>query len=227
MLGPTATRFESHGHDLSAQRARVFEYVRAADQPTTVREIARELDQHPNTVREHLDGLVDIGLLRRETGRAHGRGRPSLQYWPANAPAAVDPRVRDYAGLAVALATQISRSSADPQADALAAGDAWGRSLVADATQGGATTARRQVVELLGERGFAPASDARHRTVRLRECPMLDAARTAPDIVCAVHLGLVRSLYEGQDMASDGVDLVPFARPGACLLTLPANGAPE
>ena len=38
--------------------------------------------------------------------------------------------MRDYAGLATALAEQISRTSADPAGDALAAGQAWGRSLV-------------------------------------------------------------------------------------------------
>ena len=58
-------------------------------------------------------------------------------------------------------------------------------------------------------------------TVLLRTCPLLDAARRHPEVVCQVHLGLVAGALEAHGEPSEGLGLVPFARPGACVLTLP------
>ena len=71
--------------------------------------------------------------------------------------------------------------------------------------------------------GFAPEPhpDDRHLT-RLTRCPLLEAARESPDIVCGVHHGLVEGLLEHAGASTDGVDLLPFAEVGACLLRLPA-----
>lgn len=208
---------------LSAARAGVFEALAEARGPMTVQELADVLGQHANTVREHLEVIVDAGLATRSRSTANRRGRPAILY-RALPPESSRPQVREYAALATVLAAQIS-TLPDPRAAALAAGRAWGEEL---GTSGpvGSQGARDRTLTVLDNLGFDPVPQTKTQ-VELRECPLLEAAKTHPDIVCAVHLGLVRSLYEGQDMASDGVDLVPFARPGACLLTLPANGAPE
>ena len=58
-------------------------------------------------------------------------------------------------------------------------------------------------------------------TVLLRTCPLLDAARRHPEVVCQVHLGLVAGALEAHREPSDGLRLAPFSRPGACELTLP------
>jgi hypothetical protein len=51
------------------------------------------------------------------------------------------------------------------------------------------STARRQVVDLLADLGFAPRADAAATVADLTQCPLLDAARHQPDVVCGVHLG--------------------------------------
>jgi predicted ArsR family transcriptional regulator len=139
-----------------------------------------------------------------------------------------DPRVRDYAGLATALAAHIARTSADPAADALEAGVAWGRQLAADrgaeAPGRGRAWARREVVGLLDELGFDPRPDARATTVALRRCPLLDAARRHPEVVCQVHLGIVRGALEVLGGEPARTRLVPFAEPGACRLDLVRRG---
>lgn len=61
-------------------------------------------------------------------------------------------------------------------------------------------------------------------TVRLRECPLLEAARRNPEVVCSVHLGAILGAYESRGEATDGIDVVPFAEPGACLAYLPVSG---
>lgn len=170
---------------------------------------------------------MDRELAVQARAAASGRGRPAYTY--ASAPQTEhDSRVRDYAGLATALAGHIARTSRDPKADALAAGEAWAAELLASesiaAPRRGLkdpdVTARRRVVVLLAGLGFDPATDARAHSVALRRCPLLDAARRHPDVVCRVHLGIVRGALKLFGAEHRHSDLLPFAEPGVCRLTL-------
>jgi predicted ArsR family transcriptional regulator len=223
-LGPTPARHDGSGPALSEQRARVLEHLQRTGAAVTVDDLAVALDLHPNTARKHLDGLVARGLAVSTTAPAEGRGRPARMYAPAER-TEPDRRVRDYAGLAAALAGHMARTSADPRADALAAGADWGRSLAAGSTTGSAAHARRTVVALLAELGFDPDADAGATTVRLRRCPLLDTALAYPDVVCSLHLGLVRGALVEIGADPDVASLEPFAEPGACRLDLRAHRA--
>jgi predicted ArsR family transcriptional regulator len=207
---------------LSGQRLRVLEYVRAHS-PVRVAEAAAALDLHANTVREHLDAVVELGLVERSIARASGRGRPATLYRASAADPAV--AIRDYAGLATALAGQLARTSAHPERDARAAGVEWGRELIDEYSQTGGD-ARQSVLEALARLGFAPDDDpdalGAHRGVALRRCPLLNAARRYPTIVCQVHLGIVEGMLERLGATdTPGLALIPFAEPGACRLFLP------
>ena len=197
----------------------MLEEVQRSAEAVTVDGMAALLGLHPNTVRKHLDGLVDQSLLKVTVAPPHGRGRPARQYVSAER-TEPDPRVRDYAALAGALAGHIARTSNHPRGDALEAGDSWGRALSRGLAPGGPELARRKVVALLDDLGFDPETDAAATTARLRRCPLLDVARTYPDVVCAVHLGLVRGALNALGGDPVGADLVPFAEPGACRLRL-------
>lgn len=229
-LGPAPVRPGSGGAPLSRPRLAVLERLRLHGRPATSSELAAELGAHPNTVREHLDALVDQGLVIRERGPARGRGRPAWRY--AAAEGEPDPRVRDYAGLATALAGHLERVSPDPAADGLEVGREWGRELAtgssADSAAGGSTgRARHRVVGLLRELGFDPQADARATTVALRRCPLLDAARRHPQVVCQVHLGIVRGALEVYRGDPEPTALLPFAEPGACRLHLRTTAATD
>ena len=89
---------------------------------------------------------------------------------------------------------------------------------------------RRQVLTLLDRLGFSPrmrsvpgaeATDDT-REVELRTCPLLDAARRHPEVVCQVHAGLVSGADAAYGGSGEGVRLVPFASRGACHLTMPS-----
>ncbi|MBE7700297.1 helix-turn-helix domain-containing protein [Oerskovia sp. Sa1BUA8] len=130
-FGPPLVRRAVRPARLSKARLAVLDVLASQPEPCSVSSVATALDQHTNTVREHLEGLVETGLATSESAPAHGRGRPARLYAavtesPTTAGAA------EYAGLASALAAQIARSSADPVGDALAAGRAWGAELVGD-----------------------------------------------------------------------------------------------
>jgi predicted ArsR family transcriptional regulator len=220
ILGPAPVRYDVGAGSLSAPRARILEQLQSSSGGTTVEALATRLGLHTNTVREHLGALVERGLARRELAAAVGRGRPAWSYASAAGQPEPDPRVRDYVGLASALAGQIARTSVDPEADALYAGEHWGRALSAGLSAKTTVGARRSVVALLTELGFAPESDARASSVRLRRCPLLDAARAHPEIICPVHLGIVRAALAALGADPEAATLVPFAEPGACSLNL-------
>lgn len=194
--------------------------MQAQPEPTSLPALVATTGLHVNTVREHLDGLRHAGLVRRTQAPASGRGRPRWLY-EATPQSHDDPRP-EYAGLAAALAAVIVRTSPDPEAEARTAGAGWGRRLAADTTEpvDGPDDARRRVAEIFDDMGFAPEADAENRELRLTRCPLLEAAHQQPGVVCSVHLGIAQGALEAYDAPTDGLELLPFVEPGACLLRL-------
>ena len=203
---------------MSTSRTRLLETLQAQPEPTTLAALVSASGLHANTVREHLEALERDGLVTREAATPTGRGRPAWLYEATGGTGQ-----SEYAGLAAALAATLHRTSPDPAADAEVAGAEWGRRLARDhgrPARDSLAAARREVVALLDEVGFAPEPDARHTVVRLTRCPLLEAAHQHPDVVCGVHLGLVRGALEEYGADAAGTELRPFAEPGACLLRL-------
>ncbi|WP_112466253.1 helix-turn-helix transcriptional regulator [Streptomyces triticisoli] len=219
----------SHRVPLSRQRRGVLEHLRGQTGAVTAAALARVCALHVNTVREHLDALVDDGLAVRERSAPAGRGRPAWRYRarpPQASPA------REYAGLAAVLAAQIARSSTDPRRDALAAGEDWGRALTAgQEPTADPKEARIRLLELLEEIGFAPEADPEGRQVRLRRCPFVESAREYPGVICGVHEGLARAGLRALGKDPQEIELLPFAEPDACRLRLdtgtPDTGTPD
>jgi len=229
---------------ISAAREVILEVLIDQPEPCTVGALSALTRQHPNTIREHLDGLVADRLAARTRASAQGRGRPAWLY-SATPDVGSDQGASDYAGLASALAGQIVRTSRQPRADAIEAGRVWGRDLVrrsaADMGEGegpvpgaarasSAVAARREVVALLEELGFAPSPDTRAAVVKLRRCPLLEAAHQYPEVVCGVHLGIVRGALDELGSDPDRTErtaLQPFSEPGACRLDLLPRSATD
>jgi predicted ArsR family transcriptional regulator len=213
---------------LSSARARILDVLIDQPDPCTVSALSTLTRQHPNTIREHLDGLLTDRLAVRTRHPAQGRGRPAWLY-SAAPEAGSDSAARDYAALASTLAAQITRTSRHPGADSIEAGRIWGRDLIrrsatpAASSAPSAIAARRVVVALLEELGFAPSTDTRVGVVKLRRCPLLEAAHQYPAVVCGVHLGVVRGALDELGIDHDRTEhtaLQPFSEPGACRLDL-------
>ena len=205
---------------LSAARSAILERLRDQPEPLTLVSLVSATGLHENTVREHLTALVRRGLVHRHLAEPTGRGRPAWRYELSDD----EPPASEYAGLAVALARVIARESDDPGRAATTAGEEWGRELAHDrgSTTHSPDTAHHQVLRLLDDLGFAPVpSRERPTEVRLTRCPLLEAAHRNPDVVCGVHLGIVRGVLIEHGADPTGSALVPFAEPGACLLLLP------
>lgn len=204
----------------SPAQAVVVERLREQPEPLSLASLVNLTGQHENTLREHLAALVRRGLVRRHRAEPRGRGRPAWLYELVHdAPARTE-----YAGLAAALAGAIARISQDPRRDAAEAGEIWGREIARqhDAAPLSPAAARARSIEVLDELGFAPETSAEAPQItRLTRCPLLEAAYRHQDVVCEVHLGIVRSLLTEHGADPAGTTLVPFAEPGACLLTVP------
>jgi predicted ArsR family transcriptional regulator len=78
------------------------------------------------------------------------------------------------------------------------------------------------------ERGFSPelVQEGPTTVIRLRTCPFLAVARAHPEVVCALHLGLLQGSWERLGAPAVHASLHPFSRPGMCLARLtPIPGA--
>jgi predicted ArsR family transcriptional regulator len=212
---------------LSAPRAAVLELLQQRSEPARVGDLATPLGQHDNTVRAHLDALVSSGLVNRHRAVPNGRGRPAWLYQADPMRSEPNARVREHAALAGALATHIATTSSDPIGEALQAGEAWGRSTARARYPDGPLShpkdARQATVTILAGLGFDPVANDPVASVALHRCPMLGVARAQPDVVCQVHLGLVKGAMDELGGDATGTDLVPFAEPGACRLYLMAQ----
>ena len=209
---------------LTGSRLAVLTVLEQQAEPMGLAGLSARTSLHPNTLREHLEALESSGRVRRFRAEPSGRGRPAWLYESTDT--STTPPATEYVGLATALASVIARHSPDPRSEALEAGQNWGHTLGRSKSLPhgrGATGARRRVVALLADLGFAPEPSARATSVRLTRCPLLDVARAEPDIVCGVHLGIVRGALQEWGASSQDAELLPFSETGACTLLLPQS----
>jgi predicted ArsR family transcriptional regulator len=195
-------------------RARLEAALRAAPDGLDVPELAARLALHPNTVRWHLGALADAGRVSSTPLPRPGRGRPRILYRlePDREPGTSD----EYRLLATVLTGAVESPAAAERA-----GHAWGRYLVPrrlPLVRPDDAAAQATVTALLDEQGFAPES--REGEIRMHRCPFHDLAESAPEVVCAVHRGLIDGALEelGSDLRIDGLDV--FVEPDVCVARL-------
>ncbi len=203
--------------------------------PQSIAQVRAVVGGHENSARGHLDALAEDGLAVRTIAAARGRGRPRYLYTAApGADAALADRdvvAEEYHALVRAFAEYLGDYADRPVTAAHQVGRLWGRALATD-------DARRErdehaedeagtrdapydgVIGLLGRLGFSPRPRA-DGVVELRTCPLHDLAVEHREVICNVHTGLVQGACQAHGGDGVGVDLVPFAAPGACHLRLP------
>jgi predicted ArsR family transcriptional regulator len=186
---------------------RILRLLASAPEPLTIVDLQARLGGHLNRFRAPLDHLVTEGFANEATVSAGGRGRPARAYTATavGAQVALEEPDRALLGALIEGVAEVLAMTPDPVTTARTLGKAWGRRLP-----------WLSLVEALAAQGFAPAVE-RERIV-LRTCPMLDAARRDPEVVCAVHQGLIEAV------SGEPLTLVPFAEPGGCVVRCPGEG---
>lgn len=76
-----AARSTRRRHLLSESRADILARLQSCPVGTTIRTLVDEFGLHENTVREHLAGLIELGLARRRLSDPQGPGRPAWIYY--------------------------------------------------------------------------------------------------------------------------------------------------
>jgi predicted ArsR family transcriptional regulator len=222
-----SARARVHRALASPVRTRILE-VLEAEVDLDAATLGVRLDLHVNTVRTHLRVLEEAGLVVPREEERDRPGRPRLLYRPVDTTQAATPVTEDrgYRFLATVLASYVEASLTDPAGAAEQAGAAWGSFLVERpgpfARLDDAEVLER-LLALLGEFGFEPvlddAPDGDPR-VLLGRCPFHEVAREHQDVVCSVHLGLMRGALQELGGHVHAEDLTPWAQPDRCIAQL-------
>ena len=188
-------------------RYAIYLELARSPRPLVTAEIADTLGLHPNTVRPHLERMREIGLLDVTTDARGEVGRPQHRYsLAADAPSLglEPPTMPMLARLVLQMAQQVGASPAD----ATAVGAAEGRARAASYAD--APSALEALVADLDRLGFDPLvadaaeddapddsdTDSVVAVVAFANCPFADVARAHPNLVCALHRGLVAGFVE-------------------------------
>ncbi|MDO5710843.1 MAG: helix-turn-helix domain-containing protein [Micrococcales bacterium] len=207
-------------------RRRVLLALAEQAAPVTVTELARVVGGHVNTTRVHLEALREVGLAQRAASSGLGLGRPAWLHCPTDIGRSAALRARsgaqsgEYTQLAVAFVGQLA-GRPDPRPTAHAVGEQWGASLAGTRRPRTNAGRRRLVRDALDRTGFTPVPEQGEFV--LRTCPLLEAARRHPDVVCEVHRGLIAGLLSatGLQTSAADVELRPWGDPTGCPLALP------
>jgi predicted ArsR family transcriptional regulator len=204
---------------LGPSRAEVLDYLRNADTARPVGVVAAAVGLHENTARFHLDALIESGLVRREAEPRNHPGRPRLLYRAQ--PVAGD---QQYRQLAAAMVRHFAGPLDDRGSRAEAAGEAWGAELLA-ALPPEPVDALPRLVGCLARLGYQPELLSELApSITLRPCPYAALAVEHPEIVCRMHLGLMRGLLD--DTGPLMVEaLEPYATADTCIARLVERAA--
>lgn len=202
-------------------RYRLYRSLRRTGRPVSVSELATRLSLHPNTLRPHLRRLEDAGLVIREASRADGVGRPQARYSAVETEERAD---EPYRLLTEILAGLVRGARSTERAQDTAA--AWGAYLVAqDTPKPGAKQPERRNLAVLQEAMARAGFDPRFRKagskrieISLRACPARDLRDEHPELICAVHRGLLAGMVGAIRPPLEVRSLEPLADKGTCRL---------
>ena len=215
---------------LGRSRADVLDLLRAADGPLGVRDVAQRTGLHPNTARFHLEALTEAGLAVRETEDRETPGRPRIGYLAVGGGPAGR---RRYRLLAEMLTSLIAGIVPQPGSAAEDAGREWGAYLTEQPPPYQKLTAEEAVAKLtaiMEELGFAPQpeasdGDGQYR-LNLRQCPFREVAQHHQNVICSLHLGLMRGALERMRAPVTADRLNPFVEPSLCVASLTEHDDP-
>jgi predicted ArsR family transcriptional regulator len=196
----------------------VLEALRQSGGPLGVRELAERMSLHNNTVRKHLDLLVENGFATRLRDETTRRGRPRYVYEAVREASPAETQLRSYRLLASVLAAFLHDAD-DPQATAEEAGRRFGARAI-DLSGAGPSAALERVVRMLDDIGFQPELAGGLSEIRLRPCPFHELARDRQDVVCGIHLGLIRGALEQLGAPEEALRLLPFVTPTLCVVEI-------
>lgn len=192
-------------------------------EPLAAEDVSDRLGLHVNTARFHLDTLEADHLVVREAEPRDRPGRPRVLFTAAADAPETDGR--SYALLAQILTGSFADRVPEPKVAARETGVAWGRYLATPPPPDrrvDAAEAVDAVVTQLHDVGFGSHIDRGDDEVRIdiHHCPFLELAEQHVDVVCSIHLGLIRGILEELRAPVEATSLEPLVEPSRCIAHL-------
>lgn len=217
----TDRELQTHKALGDVSRSRILEELRGHGRLDS-RQLGSVLGLHPNTIRSHVDRLIEAGLVRETLAPPAGRGRPRVLYEAVND--LVTPNESGYRLLAQILAGYLATIE-HPEVVAESAGRVWGRHLTERPqpfARVSAEEATQKVVRLFSELGFRPEAvdSAGRRKILLHRCPFRQVAESNQTVACAVHLGMLKGALAEMGAPLEATRLEPFVEPSLCVAHL-------
>lgn len=168
----------------------------------TVTELAGATGLHHNTAREHLNRLIEAGLVVSQSILNHRKGRPRILY---------------HAAQGAESATRRAWLEASEQRSEL-----LHRLLPFSVASTGRGEVGRQLDVLddhMEQCGFDAEIEPDGSRMTMHECPFGDLAKDNPQ-VCQVHFALVKDALELADGPLRATELHPFVEPSVCIVDM-------
>jgi predicted ArsR family transcriptional regulator len=131
---------------------------------------------------------------------------------------------RRYRLLAEMLTSMIAGTMPEPGMAAEEAGRQWGAYLAEQPPpyqQPSAAEAIAKLTSIMEDLGFAPqaeaGTDGRSYRMCLRQCPFREVAERHRDVICSLHLGLMRGALDRMRAPVTADRLDPFVEPSLCI----------
>lgn len=223
VMGTTERGSDDVARGLGPTRARVLALLQDASEPMTAAAAGARLGLHVNSVRFHLDALTEDGLVTRRREERSTPGRPKVLY--AAATTAPPVAHRSYRLLAEILTSFLADRLPDPGGSAEQAGEAWGRYLTPAPEpfrRPREPEALDSLVQALDRMGFDSHVVDEPGSLRLEisHCPFLEVAAEHNEVVCSIHLGLMRGVLEQIGAPATVDTLEPLVEPSRCVAHL-------
>lgn len=173
----------------------------------TITEIAQTANLHPNSARESLDTLVDLGLVTKKTKASASRGRPAWVY-EAAAPGTLNGlhnHISDFVAAAVELYIV---SAPDPHSEATRLGEHWANLFLARSgapdhgkyprlkTQEQIGIHASKIRVFLSGQGFVAVPGEEIGTIEIRSCPFSTASEETLHYIKVVQAAMLSRIVQ-------------------------------
>lgn len=226
-----AARLATDTLPLSRMQRLVLEAVRSFERGAKAAEIAEQLGMHINTVRGHLDELIELQAVVTERARSRGRGRPSVLFH-ARIPSG-SAVLTEHAALIQALVEHLG-DPRDPhtQQTARDIGRDWAQRIQRAGTSWSSPEdAVRVLTRALRRLGFDPGmrvTEDDYAVIDVHACPFASDEGAAPNpLVCAIHEGFLGEALGPFQQGEAHIQLLPMAKPNCCQVVLQAHCAED
>ncbi len=203
----------------SGRRTHIIQILREAKEPLSVVQVAQMVGIHANTARFHLESLVDAGLATRETEVSDTPGRRRILY-TGILPNQTHERSHGYRLLAHVLTGLIASKHPEKGDEMYQVGVQWGGYLTSRPAPFEVLTQKeiyQRVMDKLDALWFAPEfKDSPRPCMLMHNCPFLDLAQTAPQVVCMLHAGMINGSLAELHSTERVTELAPLAQPSLC-----------